>query len=118
MENKNNISLEKALEAYRAKHVPVELTWKQHFVNEQFSSDSAIQLDPEEKRRYIKRLVECNVTIFDSIKSTTGGHICTLLDLLKTLISPENKSITKINRKVIYPTSNGERPIGKNAFNL
>ena len=80
MENKNNISLEKALEAYRAKHVPVELTWKQHFVNEVFSSDSAIQLDAEEKRRYIKRLVECNVTIFDSIKSTTGGHICTLLD--------------------------------------
>ena len=118
MDNKNNISLEKALEAYRAKHVPVELTWKQHFINEQFSSDSAIQLDPEEKRRYIKRLVECNVTIFDSIKSTTGGHICTLLDLLKTLISPENKSVTKINRKVIYPTSNGERPIGKNAFNL
>ena len=118
MDNKNSISLEKALEAYRAKHVPVELTWKQHFVNEHFSSDSAIQLEPDEKRQYVKRLVECNVTIFDSIKQTTGGHVCTLLDLLKTLISPDNKNVTKINRRVIYPTSNGERPIGKTAFDL
>ena len=57
MEN-NKISLEKALEAYRAKHVPVELTWKQHFVNEHFSSDSAIELTPEEKVQYVKRLVD------------------------------------------------------------
>lgn len=117
MEN-NKISLEKALEAYRAKHVPVELTWKQHFVNEHFSSDSAIELTPEEKVQYVKRLVECNVTIFDSIKATKGGNVCTLLDLLKTLISPANKDVVKINRKVIYPTSNGERPIGKTAFDL
>ena len=47
--NNNNISLEKALEAYRAKHVPVELTWKQHFINETFSSDSALELTPDEK---------------------------------------------------------------------
>ena len=114
----NKISLEKALEAYRAKHVPVEYTWKQHFVNETFSSDSAIELTPEEKVRYVKRLVECNVTIFDSIKATKGGHICTLLDLLKTLTDIKNKDITKINRKVIYSTSNGERPIGKTAFDL
>ena len=116
--NNNNISLEKALEAYRANHVPVELSWKQHFVNESFSSDSAIELQPDEKRRYVKRLTECQVTIFDSIKATNGGKQCTLLDLLKTLISESNKNITKINRKVIYSTSNGERPVGKKAFDL
>ena len=77
MDNKN-ISLEKALEAYRANHVPVELSWKQHFVNESFSSDSAIELQPDEKRRYVKRLTECQVTIFDSIKATNGGKQCTL----------------------------------------
>ena len=76
-----NISLEKALEAYRAKHVPVELTWKQHFVNEVFSSDNALELQPDEKKQYVKRLVECNVSIFDSIKATKDGHVCTLLDL-------------------------------------
>lgn len=116
--NNNNISLEKALEAYRANHVPVELSWKQHFVNESFSSDSAIELQPDEKRRYVKRLTECQITIFDSIKATNGGKQCTLLDLLKTLISESNKNITKINRKVIYSTSNGERPVGKKAFDL
>jgi hypothetical protein len=113
-----NISLEKALEAYRAKHVPVELTWKQHFVNEVFSSDNALELQPDEKKQYVKRLVECNVSIFDSIKATKDGHVCTLLDLLKTLIDEKNKNVTKINRKVIYSTSNGERPIGKTAFDL
>lgn len=114
----NRVSLEKTLEAYRAKHVPVELTWKQHFVNETFSSDSAIELSPSEKESYVKRLIECNITIFDSIRQTKGGHICTLLDLLKTILSENNKSIQKINRKVIYSTSTGERPVGKNAFDL
>ena len=114
----NKVSLEKTLEAYRAKHVPVELTWKQHFVNETFSSDSAIELSPSEKESYVKRLIECNITIFDSIRQTKGGHICTLLDLLKTILSENNKSIQKINRKVIYSTSTGERPVGKNAFDL
>lgn len=114
----NRVSLEKTLEAYRAKHVPVELTWKQHFVNETFSSDSAIELSSSEKESYVKRLIECNITIFDSIRQTKGGHICTLLDLLKTILSENNKSIQKINRKVIYSTSTGERPVGKNAFDL
>ena len=118
MSEKNNISLEKVLEAYRAKHVPVELTWKQHFVNEKFSSDNALELEAEEKKQYVKRLTECNVTIFDSIKATKNGHVCTLLDLFKTIIDTKNKDVTKINRKVIYSTSNGDRPIGKTAFDL
>lgn len=117
MEN-NKLSLEKALEAYRAKHVPVELTWKQHFVNEKFSSDSALDLTPEEKTQYAKRLIECSVTIFDTIKASKGGHQCTLMDLLKILINPANKNTPKLNRKVIYSTANGERPIGKTAFDL
>lgn len=117
-EKTQNISLEKTLETYRAKHVPVELTWKQHYVNEQFSSDNALELPDEEKEQYVKRLLECNVTIFDNIKSTKNGHICTLYDLLNILTDEKYKSITKINRKVIYSTANGERPIGKTAYDL
>lgn len=116
--NNKNISLEKVLETYRTKHVPIELSWKQHFVHEQFSSDSALELSPDEKHQYVKRLEESNVTIFDNIRSTSGGHVCTLLDLLKTIISPNNKNVNKLNRKVIYATANGERPIGKKAFDL
>lgn len=116
--SKENISLDKVLEAYRTRHIPVELFWKQHYINEHFSSDSAMELTPEEKFKYIERLKESQVTIFDSIKQTTGGHICTLLDLLKTVSSTANKNIPKANRKVIYSTSNGERPIGKAAFDL
>lgn len=118
MKNKTNISLEKVLESYRAKHVSLEYTWKQHYVKEVFSSDSAIELQEEEKERYYKRLLECQVSIFDSIKATKDGKICTLKDLYSLIINPANKNITKINRKVIYSTANGERPIGKTAFDL
>jgi len=116
--NNPNISLEKTLEIYRTKHVPVELSWKQHYINEQFSSDSALELPENEKEQYFKRLIESNITIFDNIKSSKNGHICTLYDLLTLLTDEKNKSITKIDRKVIYSTANGERPIGKTAYDL
>ena len=64
--------------------------------NEVFSSDNALELQPEEKKQYVKRLVECNVSIFDSIKATKDGHVCTLLDLLKTLID-EYSDISEFN---------------------
>ena len=41
-----------------------------------------------------------------------------LEDLVKTIIDPKNKDVIKSNRKVIYSTANGERPIGKDAFDM
>ena len=114
----NKIVLDKVLTAYSAKHVPIKYTWKQHYINEQFSSDNAQNISDDEHASYNKRLLECGVTIFDKIKMTTGGHACTLLDLYNIITDPSNKNINKQNRKVIYSTANGERPVGKNAFDL
>lgn len=42
----------------------------------------------------------------------------TLEELVWTVSDPLNKSVRKLDRKVIYSTSNGIRPTGKEAFNI
>lgn len=113
----NNKSLEKSLQAYRVMNTPTQLSWKQHWANEVFTNDSYMDCNDVEKSQFIKRLEESECTICDNIKQTKG-HSKTLKHLLYTLIDINNKSVSKINRKVIYSTSNGERPIGKKAFEL
>ena len=111
-------SLEKSLLAYRVIHTPTQLSWKQHWVQEKFEHDDLMSCTTEEKLQFSKRLKECSVTIFNSIKQTEGGMICTLQDLVDIVSDPANENVTKINRKVIYSTSNGERPVGKKSFDL
>lgn len=111
-------TLEQALLAYRVIHTPTELSWKQHWVKEVFSHDSLIDCSDEEKNRFSKRLNEGAVTIFDSIKMREGGKVCNLQDLYNIIIDLKKKDIKKIDRNVIYSTSNGERPIGQKAFEL
>lgn len=112
-----NISLEQSLQAYRIMNTPTQLSWKQHWANEIFEHDSYIDCDEEERKQFNKRLEECSCTICDSVKMVTG-KVETLKTLVDTLISPSNYNIAKVNRKVIYSTANGERPIGKKAFEL
>ena len=115
--NNKNISLDKALQAYRVMNTPTKFSWKQHWVQEVFSDDNLLKCNESEKFQFSKRLKESQITICDNIKQT-HGNISTLQDLLDIITSPSNKNINKINRKVIYSTSNGERPIGKKAFEL
>ena len=116
MSTEQKISLDKALEAYRSKSAPSSLSWKQHYVTEEFSSDNALELSKEEKIRYVNRLKESYVTIFDRVSMRDGGKVSTLLDVLKLLIDSKNKNVQKTRRKVVYSTSDGTRPIGKEAF--
>lgn len=113
----NNISLEQALQSYRVMNTPTEFSWKQHWVKEKFSDDDLLKCTEEERLRFAKRLEECDITICNNIKQTQG-ITCTLKDLIRLLVSKSNKDLTKINRKVLYSTSNGERPIGKKSFEL
>lgn len=115
--NTQNISLEQSLQAYRVMNTPTKFSWKQHWAQETFSDDDFFKCSDSEQRQFIKRLRECQVTICDNIKQTSG-NVCTLEDLLKILTDETNKHVTKINKKVIYSTSNGERPVGKKAFRL
>ena len=112
-----NISLEQSLQAYRIMNTPTQLSWKQHWANEVFEHDDYFDCDEEERRQFNKRLEECACTICDSVRMVTG-KVETLKALVDTLTSPSNYNVAKVNRKVIYSTANGERPIGKKAFEL
>ncbi len=112
-----NISLEQSLQAYRVMNTPAKFSWKVHWAQEVFSNNDMLLCSEEEKKQFSKRLKECHVTICSNIKQTQGVS-CTLDVLVDTIISKENKYIKKSNRKVVYSTSNGERPIGKQSFDL
>lgn len=113
----SNLSLEQSLQAYRVMNTPTKFSWKQHFAQEVFSNNDVLLCDDDEKKQFSKRLRECQITICSNIKQTQGA-VCTLEELINTIISKDNKNLNKANRKVVYSTSNGERPVGKKAFEL
>lgn len=113
----SNLSLEQSLQAYRVMNTPAKFSWKQHFAQEVFSNNDVLLCDDDEKKQFSKRLKECQITICSNIKQTQGA-VCTLEELINTIISKDNKKLNKADRKVVYSTSNGERPIGKKAFEL
>lgn len=113
----SELTLDQSLQAYRVMNTPTKYSWKQHWAQEIFSNPDLLRCDKEERRQFSKRLKECAITICSNIKQTQGIS-CTLEDLVKCIILPSNKDVLKSNRKVVYSTSNGERPIGKKSFSL
>ena len=111
----SKISLEKALKAYEVMHAPSKFSWKQHYAQEKFSSPDYLSCTEDEKEQFKKRLRECNITITKGIKSTNGSS-GTLEDIVETLINPVNRNIKKIDRSVVYSTSDGSRPTGDIAY--
>ena len=112
-----NITLEQSLQAYRVMNTPTKFSWKQHWAQETFTHADFISCCEEEKQQFLKRLQECNISIMGNITHTSGS-VATLEDLYNIIIDPTNKNIPKTKRKVVYSTSNGERPIGKKSFSL
>lgn len=112
-----SISLEQSLQAYRVMNTPTELSWKTHWTSETFSSDNYFDCSEDERKQFDKRLEEGACTICNSIKLLSGDK-CTLKNLIQIITDPANKNTSKVNRKVIYSTANGERPVGKRAFDL
>lgn len=113
----SNISLDQSLQAYRVMNTPTKYSWKQHWAQEEFNENDMMLLDEIDKKQFSKRLKECDISIMDSVKVSTGVK-ATLSDLVELLISPNNKDVVKTKRKVVYSTSNGERPVGDKAFEL
>ena len=118
MANNNNISLEKSLLAYKVMHTPTEFSWKQYWAKETFKNDELFKCSEEEQKQFQARLDECTLTLMPNIKSTSGGRIITLKDLIDIITDPNNKNIKKTDRKVVYTSDNGERPIGAQAFDM
>ena len=112
---KQNIHLEQALQAYRLLHTPSRLSWKQHLVNETFSNCDLFVCSPEERQQFYKRLEDCHVTIADNVR-TKYCRTTNLIEIIHTLINPARQSIKKIDRSIVYSSDNGERPIGKDAI--
>ena len=113
----SNISLDQSLQAYRVMNTPTKYSWKQHWAQEEFSENDMMLLDEVDKKQFSKRLKECDISIKDGVKASTGAK-ATLSDLVELLISPNNRDVVKTKRKVVYSTSNGERPVGDKAFEL
>lgn len=113
----SNISLDQSLQAYRVMNTPTKYSWKQHWAQEEFSENDMMLLDEVDKKQFSKRLKECDISIMDGVKASTGAK-ATLSDLVELLISPNNRDVVKTKRKVVYSTSNGERPVGDKAFEL
>ena len=116
-----NVSLEQALERYRVMNTPTEFSWKQHYAKEVFNKVNAMDLSPEDYAKFSQRLEECQTTIA-KINIPAGvpnpEYVKTLKDLVDTVVDPNNKLAKKLDRKVVFSTSNGERPQGKRAFEI
>ena len=110
-------NLDKALQSYRVMHTPPEYSWKQHWVSEKFSSPDYYKCTVDERKQFIKRLDECKVTICDNIKMTQGST-ASLIDLVSNIVNVKNKGVKKTDRRVVYSSSNGQRPIGQNAYDI
>ena len=112
-----NISLEQSLQAYRVMNTPTKYSWKQHWANEEFDTDDMLELNEVDLKQYSKRLKECDISIMPSITAKAGA-VCTLYDVINIIIDPNNSKVSKSNRKVVYSTANGERPVGDKAYEL
>ena len=110
-------TLDQSLQAYRVMNTPTQYSWKQHWAQEEFNSPDMMDLDPIDRRQFSKRLKECDISIMPNIQARSGSK-CTLQDLIDIIVDPNNQKVIKSNRRVVYSTSNGERPIGNKAFEL
>ena len=111
-------SLEKSLQAYRVLHTPTQFSVKQHWANETFEHDRYNECTEEEKAKCNEILSESKITYAQNIRSNNNCSIITLKDLVDKLTDTQYKSINKQDRHVIYTSDNGERPIGKHAFDI
>ena len=112
-----DLNLEKALQSYRVMHTPPEYSWKQHWVSESYTSTNLLDCDLDEREQFSKRLDECKVTICPNIRATSGTS-SSLHDLINIISNPQYKDTKKIDRKVVYSSSNGQRPIGQTAYDI
>ena len=99
----SNVSLEQALQSYRVMNTPTKFSWKQHWAQETFSNDDAMLLDEDERKQFSKRLEECQISIFPNVRSQgASGVVCTLKELINTVVDPKKKNIVKNNRQCVF----------------
>lgn len=111
----NKLTLEQSLEAYRVHSTPVNLSWKQHYVNETFSNDNILLCDEEERARFRERLTESQITIVPNVKRSVG-EVHNLSKLINMICDEKYSNVEKANRSVIFSSHDGTRPVGENGY--
>ena len=111
----SKITLEQSLQAYRVQSVPSTLSWKQKYVKETFSDDNIIKCPVDERKRFLVRLTESSITIAPNVKSMTG-EVKQLRDLVNEIVDVRNRNVQKTNRKMVFSSDNGTRPVGDEGY--
>ena len=107
--------LEKSLQQYKILHTPTQFSIYQFWANQTFSHDNLFDCTPEEQEQFQERIEESTLTFCENIKAKEGkiGTLKTLVDMLR---DPRRKDVPKIERNVLYTSTDGQRPIGTKAF--
>ena len=113
----NRLSLEKELQSYRVLHTPTMFSIKQHWVQQTFQHCRLSDCTEEERQNFMKVLNECQITWAPNVKSKEC-QVITFEKLVNDLSNPQYKDTKKLDRPVIYTSSNGERPTGNKAFDI
>ena len=107
--------LEKSLQQYRILHTPTQFSVYQFWANQTFSHENLFDCSVEEQEQFRGRLEESTLTFCPNIKAKEG-QIGTLYTLVSMLTDPRRKDVPKIERSVLYTSTDGQRPIGSKAF--
>lgn len=107
--------LEESLQQYKLMHTPTQFSVYQFWANQTFSHDNLFDCTPEEQKKFEERITESTLTFCDNIKAKEGkmGTLKSLIDMLR---DPKRQNVPKIERNVLYTSTDGLRPIGVKAF--
>ena len=107
--------LEKSLQQYKILHTPTQFSVYQFWANQVFSHDNLFDCTPEEQKQFEERITESTLTFCENIKAKEGkcGTLKTLITMLR---DPKRQNVPKIERNVLYTSTDGQRPIGAKAF--
>ncbi len=107
--------LEKSLQQYKILHTPTQFSVYQFWANQTFSHDNLFDCTEDEQKEFQERIEESTLTFCDNIKAREG-KIGTLKTLVSMLMDPKRKDVPKIERNVLYTSTDGIRPVGSKAF--
>lgn len=107
--------LEKSLQQYKILHTPTQFSIYQFWANQTFSHNNLFDCTREEQDQFEERITESTLTFCENIKAKEG-KIGTLRTLINMLRDPKRQNVPKIERNVLYTSTDGQRPIGSKAF--
>ena len=110
-----NLSIEQAIRAYQQISTDQTQSYKYDMLPK-LSDDSLLNCPKEERLEFGKRL-GFDITIADSIKAN-HGTVCNGRELINNICNSKYANVDKKNKKVVFSTSNGERPVGNKAYLL